>query len=113
MGPSFDTISSSGPNGAIIHYKPEKDSCSIISKDQVYLCDSGGQFLDGTTDITRTLHFGTPTDYQREAYTLVLKGHIALDQLVFPKGTTGFQADVVTRVPLWKSGLDYRHGTGY
>jgi Xaa-Pro aminopeptidase len=112
MGPSFDTISSSGANGAIIHYKPEKTSCSIISKDQVYLCDSGGQFLDGTTDITRTLHFGSPTDYQKEAYTLVLKGHIKLDQLVFPKGTTGFQADIVTRAPLWKAGLDYRHGTG-
>ena len=77
------------------------------------MCDSGGQFLDGTTDITRTLHFGTPTDFQKEAYTLVLKGHIQLDKLVFPKGTTGFQVDLATRMPMWASGLDYRHGTGY
>lgn len=112
-GLSFDTISGSGPNGAIIHYKPEKPSAAPITRDQVYLCDSGGQYLDGTTDVTRTLHFGEPTDEEREGFTRVLLGHIALDRAVFPAGTTGFMLDVLARSPLWEAGLDYRHGTGH
>ncbi|KAM6524750.1 hypothetical protein FALCPG4_010344 [Fusarium falciforme] len=113
VGLSFPTISSTGPNAAIIHYGPERGSCATIDPEAIYLCDSGAQYHDGTTDTTRTLHFGTPTEAEREAYTLVLKGHIALDQAVFPKGTTGFALDGLARQHLWKNGLDYRHGTGH
>ncbi|KAI1367821.1 aminopeptidase-like protein [Xylaria arbuscula] len=113
VGLSFDTISSTGPNAAVIHYKPEKGSCSVLDPNAVYLCDSGAQFLDGTTDTTRTVHFGTPTEREIEAYTLVLKGNIALDTTVFPKYTTGFAVDAMARQFLWKQGLDYRHGTGH
>ncbi|KAF1985912.1 putative Xaa-Pro aminopeptidase P [Aulographum hederae CBS 113979] len=113
VGLSFDTISSTGPNAAVIHYKPEKGNCSIIDPKAVYLCDSGAQFLDGTTDTTRTLHFGEPTDMEREAYTLVLKGNIALEQIKFPKGVSGFALDTLARQFLWAEGLDYRHGTGH
>ena len=112
-GLSFSTISSTGANAAVIHYKPEPDSCSIIDPKAVYLCDSGAQYLDGTTDTTRTLHFGTPTDMERKAYTLVLKGVISLDTVVFPKGTSGFALDTLARQYLWAEGLDYRHGTGH
>ena len=112
-GLSFDTISGAGPNGAIIHYKPEKPTAAHITANQMYLCDSGGQYLDGTTDVTRTLHFGTPTDEERDCYTRVLLGHIALDRAVFPLGTTGFMLDCLARTPLWSAGLDYRHGTGH
>ncbi|KAJ8129445.1 hypothetical protein O1611_g4190 [Lasiodiplodia mahajangana] len=113
VGLSFDTISSTGPNAAVIHYKPERGSCSKIDPAAIYLCDSGAQYLDGTTDTTRTLHFGTPTEREIEAYTLVLKGNIALDTIVFPKGTTGYAVDCMARQFLWKEGLDYRHGTGH
>lgn len=113
VGLSFDTISSTGPNAAIIHYKPEPGNCSVIDPEKVYLCDSGAQFLDGTTDTTRTLHFGTPTAQEKEAYTLVLKGHIALELAVFPKGTSGFALDTLARQYLWQYGLEYRHGTGH
>ncbi|KAI0526346.1 aminopeptidase-like protein [Xylaria bambusicola] len=113
VGLSFDTISSTGPNAAVIHYKPEKGSCATIDPNAIYLCDSGAQYLDGTTDTTRTLHFGTPTEREIEAYTLVLKGNIALDTTVFPKFTTGFAVDAMARQFLWKQGLDYRHGTGH
>lgn len=113
VGLSFDTISSTGPNAAVIHYKPEPGNCSIIDPTKIYLCDSGAQYLDGTTDTTRTMHFGTPTDMERKAYTLVLKGVIALDTAVFPKGTSGFAIDAFARQFLWKEGLDYRHGTGH
>jgi len=112
-GLSFDTISSTGPNAAVIHYKPEPGNCSTIDPNAVYLCDSGAQYLDGTTDTTRTLHFGQPTEMEIKAYTLVLKGVIALDRAVFPKGTTGFAIDVLARQALWREGLDYRHGTGH
>ncbi|KAL9103508.1 MAG: hypothetical protein Q9163_001464 [Psora crenata] len=112
-GLSFDTISSTGANAAIIHYKPEPDSCSVIDPKAVYLCDSGAQYLDGTTDTTRTLHFGTPTSFERKAYTLVLKGVISLDTAIFPKGTSGFALDTLARQHLWADGLDYRHGTGH
>ncbi|KAG6018475.1 hypothetical protein E4U43_002751 [Claviceps pusilla] len=113
VGLSFPTISSSGPNAAIIHYVPEKGRCAVIDPDNVYLCDSGAQYLDGTTDTTRTLHFGSPGAHVKQAYTLVLKGLIGLDTAVFPKGTTGFALDCLARQYLWKNGLDYRHGTGH
>lgn len=113
VGLSFDTISSTGANAAVIHYKPERGNCSVIKPDAIYLCDSGAQYLDGTTDTTRTLHFGTPTEAEKAAFTLVLKGNIALDMAVFPKGTSGFALDCLARQFLWKEGLDYRHGTGH
>uniref|UniRef100_A0A1D1XFI7 Putative Xaa-Pro aminopeptidase P n=1 Tax=Anthurium amnicola TaxID=1678845 RepID=A0A1D1XFI7_9ARAE len=113
IGTSFDTISASGANGAIIHYKPHPDSCSIVDGKTLFLLDSGGQYVDGTTDITRTVHFGEPTSWQKECFTRVLQGHIALDQAVFPERTPGFVLDALARVPLWKIGLDYRHGTGH
>ncbi|QDS70296.1 hypothetical protein FKW77_008065 [Venturia effusa] len=113
VGLSFDTISSTGANAAVIHYKPEKGACSIIDPKAIYLCDSGAQFLDGTTDTTRTLHFGEPTEMERKAYTLVLKGNIALEKIKFPKGVSGFALDTLARQYLWAYGLDYRHGTGH
>ncbi|KAL7905761.1 X-prolyl aminopeptidase [Trichoderma velutinum] len=113
VGLSFPTISSTGANAAVIHYGPERGNCATIDPKAIYLCDSGAQYLDGTTDTTRTLHFGEPTDAEREAYTLVLKGNIALDLAVFPKGTTGFALDSLARQHLWSTGLDYRHGTGH
>ncbi|KAK1222258.1 hypothetical protein PQX77_014891 [Marasmius sp. AFHP31] len=112
-GLSFPTISSTGPNGAIIHYSPSHTDSAVIKQEQVYLCDSGAQFMDGTTDVTRTWHFGTPTDEEKRAATRVLQGHIAIDTAVFPTGTTGFVIDSWARRALWKDGLDYRHGTGH
>ena len=113
VGLSFPTISSTGPNAAVIHYQPEAGNCSTIDPKAIYLCDSGAQYYDGTTDTTRTLHFGEPTDMEVKSYTLVLKGVIALDRAVFPKGTTGFAIDAFARQHLWREGLDYRHGTGH
>ncbi|KAL6712791.1 hypothetical protein ACLMJK_009632 [Lecanora helva] len=113
VGLSFDTISSTGANAAVIHYKPEVNNCSVIDPKAVYLCDSGAQYLDGTTDTTRTIHFGTPSALECKSYTLVLKGVIALDTAVFPKGTSGFALDTLARQFLWSEGLDYRHGTGH
>ncbi|KAL9709797.1 hypothetical protein Ac2012v2_006851 [Leucoagaricus gongylophorus] len=113
QGLSFTTISSTGPNGAIIHYSPDPVDCAIIDKNQIYLCDSGAQFLDGTTDVTRTWHFGMPTAEEKVAFTRVLQGHIAIDTAVFPTGTTGFIIDSWARRYLWQDGLDYRHGTGH
>lgn len=110
---SFPTISSSGSNGAVIHYRPRPETCAKITKDAMYLVDSGGQYRDGTTDVTRTLHFGTPTEWMRECFTRVLRGHIAIDTAVFPKGTTGHVLDAFARAPLWSGGLDYKHGTGH
>ncbi|CAN4123599.1 unnamed protein product [Withania somnifera] len=112
-GLSFPTISSVGPNGAIIHYSPEAETCAELDPDQIYLCDSGAQYLDGTTDITRTVHFGKPTPHEKTCYTAVLKGHISLGNARFPKGTNGYALDILARTPLWKYGLDYRHGTGH
>lgn len=86
---------------ATIHYGPKRGECSVIDRGAVYLCDSGAQYMDGTTDVTRTLHFGQPTDFEKRAYTLVLKGHIGLDSAVFPKGTTGFALDALARQHLW------------
>lgn len=113
VGLSFDTISSTGANAAVIHYKAERNNCSIIDPKAIYLCDSGAQYLDGTTDTTRTLHFGEPTEMEKKAYTLVLKGMIGLDTAVFPKGTTGYAIDAFARQHLWRHGLDYLHGTGH
>ncbi|CAI5505336.1 unnamed protein product [Closterium sp. Naga37s-1] len=113
MGPSFATISSVGANAAIIHYKPELDTCAALTASHIFLCDSGGQYLDGTTDVTRTMHFGMPTEHEKKCYTLVLKGYIALEQVIFPNGTTGHMLDVLPRKALWQEGLDYPHGTGH
>eukprot|EP00871_Galdieria_phlegrea_P003525 jgi/Galph1/4173/GphlegSOOS_G2806.1 len=110
---SFPTISSIGSNAAIIHYRPEPNTCKRINSQNIYLCDSGGQYRDGTTDVTRTLHFGYPSARQVECYTRVLKSHIQMDCAIFPKGTSGMALDCLTRAPLWKVGLDYRHGTGH
>ncbi|XP_020096421.1 probable Xaa-Pro aminopeptidase P isoform X5 [Ananas comosus] len=110
---SFDTISGYGANGAVIHYKPTSDSCSFVGTDNLFLLDSGGQYVDGTTDITRTVHFGEPSAWQKECFTRVLQGHIALDQAIFPERMPGFVLDVLARSSLWKVGLDYRHGTGH
>lgn len=112
-GESFTTISSTGPNGAIIHYSPDPEKCPAIDINEIYLCDSGGQFTDGTTDVTRTWHFGHPAPEHIRAFTRVLQGHIAIDRAVFPKGTTGYLLDVLARRALWEDGLDYRHGTGH
>ncbi|XP_054824662.1 aminopeptidase P1 [Prosopis cineraria] len=112
-GLSFPTISSVGPNAAIIHYCPQAETCAELDPDKIYLFDSGAQYLDGTTDITRTVHFGKPSAHEKACYTAVLKGHIALGNARFPNGTNGHALDILARVPLWKDGLDYRHGTGH
>jgi Xaa-Pro aminopeptidase len=110
---SFPTISAYGPNGAIIHYKPDKRDCKKLHDDSFYLLDSGGQYLNGTTDVTRTMHFGNPTIEQKKHFTLVLKGYISLAKARFPQGTTGAQLDALARFHLWQYGLDYAHGTGH
>ncbi|MBZ9937677.1 aminopeptidase P family protein [Mesorhizobium sp. BR1-1-16] len=110
---SFDTISGAGPNGAIVHYRVTEASDRAIEPGQLYLVDSGAQFRDGTTDITRTIAVGQPTDEMRDRFTRVLKGHIALSTARFPKGTTGAQLDTLARLALWQAGLDYDHGTGH
>lgn len=110
---SFDTISGSGPNGAIVHYRVNEKTNRTIGKNDLYLVDSGAQYSDGTTDITRTLIAGEPTAEMKDRYTRVLKGHIALSLARFPKGTTGGQLDSLARQFLWEAGLDYAHGTGH
>jgi len=110
---SFDTISGAGPNGAIVHYKSSEATNRKLESGNLYLVDSGGQYVDGTTDITRTVVVGAPTDEMRDRFTRVLKGHIALATAVFPKGTRGTQLDSFARRPLWEAGLDYAHGTGH
>ncbi|MEC3909654.1 aminopeptidase P family protein [Sphingobium sp. CR2-8] len=110
---SFDTISGAGPNGAVVHYRAEEKTNRPIERNSLYLVDSGGQYRDGTTDVTRTLAIGTPTPEMRRRFTLVLKGHIALARAVFPKGTRGGQLDILARQYLWAEGLDYAHGTGH
>ncbi|ODV59425.1 Creatinase/aminopeptidase [Ascoidea rubescens DSM 1968] len=112
-GLSFETISSTGANASIIHYSPSFEVNSIIDGEKIYLCDSGGQYFDGTTDITRTMHFMRPSAEEKKTYTLVLKGHISVASAVFPQGTTGGVLDILARRPLWEYGLDYRHGTGH
>lgn len=110
---SFDTISATGPNGAIPHYKVTPESSLPIEPGQLYLVDSGGQYTNGTTDVTRVMPVGTPTDEMRDRFTRVLKGHIGLATAIFPEGTTGTQLDSFARRPLWEVGLDYGHGTGH
>lgn len=112
-GPSFDTISAAGPNAALAHYRVTEDSNRTLEPGSLYLVDSGGQYPDATTDITRTMGIGEPTDEMKRHYTLVLKGHIALDRAVFPKGTSGAQIDTFARQHLWQAGLDFDHGTGH
>ena len=112
-GPSFGTISASGANGAIIHYKPTEETNAKLASDKLFLLDSGGQYLDGTTDVTRTFHFGSPTEFEKEAYTRVLMGSIDLAKAVFKPGTTDSRMDILTRSPLYSVGLDYEHGTGH
>ncbi|MCZ6721444.1 MAG: aminopeptidase family protein P [Proteobacteria bacterium] len=112
-GPSFETISGAGANGAIVHYRVSPESDRTISPDELYLVDSGGQYLDGTTDVTRTLAFRKPGGEERDRFTRVLKGHIALARAHFPEGTTGPQLDTLARRALWEAGLDYDHGTGH
>jgi len=111
--PSFETISAFGSNAAIVHYKPTAKTNKKITKNGLYLIDSGGQYLNGTTDVTRTICFGKPTSEQKRNYTLVLKGHIAIATAKFPEGTTGSQLDSLARQFLWQYGLDYKHGTGH
>jgi Xaa-Pro aminopeptidase len=110
---SFDTISGAGPNGAVVHYRVTERSSRPLQLGELYLVDSGGQYPDGTTDITRTVPIGTPSDEMRARYTRVLKGHIALATARFPEGTTGSHLDTFARRPLWEAGLDYDHGTGH
>lgn len=110
---SFGTIAGYGAHGAIVHYEPDAESNAVIKTDNLLLIDSGAQYLDGTTDITRTISLGTPTAEQRRDFTLVMKGHIALGTAVFPAGTTGTQLDVLARQFLWQNGLSYLHGTGH
>ncbi|KAL0808966.1 hypothetical protein ABMA28_012623 [Loxostege sticticalis] len=115
MGPSFDTIPGAGPNGAIIHYKPSREGPqTVIKRDDMFLLDSGGQYKDGTTDITRTRHMSySPTDEQKSAFTRVLKGQIMVGSALFPKGVKGNVLDSFARKALWDVGLDYAHGTGH
>ena len=112
---SFDTISATGPNGAHCHYKVDEASNRAIEPNSIYLVDSGGQYLDGTTDVTRTIWVGpgSPTAEMKDRFTRVLKGHIALALAVFPEGTRGAQLDTMARASLWQAGLDYAHGTGH
>jgi Xaa-Pro aminopeptidase len=110
---SFDSISGAGPNGAIVHYRSSEKTNRKLEQGTLYLIDSGGQYVDGTTDITRTVAIGEPTAEMRDRFTRVLKGHIAIATAVFPKGTRGSQLDSFARRPLWEAGLDYAHGTGH
>ena len=110
---SFDTIAGAGPNGALPHYKPVTRTIRRIENGSLLLVDGGGQYLDGTTDVTRTMAVGTPTADQKRMFTLVLKGHIAMATVRFPAGTTGHQLDALARLPLWMQGFDYDHGTGH
>jgi Xaa-Pro aminopeptidase len=110
---SFDTISGSGPNGAIVHYRVSRATNRRLSKGELFLLDSGAQYADGTTDITRTLAIGKPSAEMCERFTLVLKGHIAIATARFPKGTRGIELDSFARRALWEKGLDYDHGTGH
>ena len=110
---SFPTISGAGPNGAIVHYRSTEKTDRTLEPGMLYLVDSGAQYLDGTTDITRTVAIGLPNAEHRDRYTRVLKGHIELATSRFPKGTTGSQLDALARRYLWDIGLDYDHGTGH
>ncbi|MCW4114270.1 aminopeptidase P family protein [Aurantimonas sp. MSK8Z-1] len=110
---SFDTIAGSGPNGAIIHYRVTRDTDRLLGDGELFLLDSGAQYEDGTTDVTRTVAIGEPTAEMRRTFTLVLKGMIAISTARFPKGTRGLELDPLARIALWKAGLDFGHGTGH
>jgi Xaa-Pro aminopeptidase len=110
---SFDSISGAGPNGAIVHYRVTKKTNRKLARGSLFLIDSGAQYLDGTTDITRTVAIGRASKEMKDRFTRVLKGHIALSRVRFPKGTTGHQLDALARMSLWEAGLDYDHGTGH
>ncbi|HSA80613.1 MAG TPA: aminopeptidase P family protein [Geminicoccaceae bacterium] len=112
-GPSFETISAAGPHAALPHYRVSETSDRALQPGPVYLVDSGGQYLDATTDITRTIAIGEPGDEIRRCFTLVLKGHIAIARAIFPVGTSGAQLDSFARRALWQAGLDFDHGTGH
>jgi Xaa-Pro aminopeptidase len=113
QGPSFRTIAAFGEHGAIVHYAADESSNAVIRPDGIFLLDSGGQYLDGTTDITRTIAIGNPTHEQKEMFTLVLKGMIDLTITPFPYGTVGKQLDTIARLPLWQHFKNYGHGTGH
>lgn len=113
MGLSFGTISGSGPHASIIHYGATPETDREITDQEMYLCDSGAQYLDGTTDVTRTWHFGEPTDFERECFTRVFKGQWQMGTLVFPNKSKGRALDSLARKFLWDYGLDYGHGTGH
>ena len=110
---SFDTIAGAGPNGAIVHYRPTRATNRRIAPGELFLVDSGAQYRDGTTDITRTVAFGEPSAEQRDRFTRVLRGHIALSRARFVPGVGGMALDALARAPLWEAGLDYDHGTGH
>jgi Xaa-Pro aminopeptidase len=110
---SFPTIAGAGPNGAVVHYRVTRNSNRRIAPGELFLIDSGAQYEDGTTDITRTVAVGEPTREMRDRFTRVLKGHIAIAQVVFPEGATGAQLDSLARLSLWRAGLDFDHGTGH
>jgi Xaa-Pro aminopeptidase len=110
---SFDTISGAGPNGAIMHYRVSRATSRTLGDGELFLLDSGAQYQDGTTDITRTVPVGRPTEEMRERFTLVLKGMIGISTLRFPAGTRGSEIDAVARMALWKHGCDFAHGTGH
>ena len=113
MGESFDTIAGYREHGAIVHYEATPDTDAPLRAEGFLLLDSGAQYLDGTTDITRTIALGPLTEEEKRDYTLILKGHIALAQAVFPEGTRGAQLDALARIPLWKHGMNFLHGTGH
>ena len=113
QGSSFKTIAAYGANGAVIHYTPTNKTNTDIGTQSFLLLDSGGQYLDGTTDVTRTFHYGQPTPFEKEAYTRVLMGSIDLAKGVFRAGTTDSRMDILARMPLYEAGLNYRHGTGH
>jgi Xaa-Pro aminopeptidase len=110
---SFPTISGSGPNGAIVHYRVTRETNRRIGNNELFLIDSGAQYEDGTTDITRTVAVGAPSDEMRDRFTRVLKGHIAIATAIFPGNTSGAQLDTLARLSLWDAGLDFDHGTGH
>ena len=112
-GLSFPSISAADANGAVIHYAPSPATCRAIAPDSLYLIDSGGQYLDGTTDVTRTVHMGAPSRHQVECFSRVLKGFVAVHRCVFPAGTVGSALDGLARAALWRSGLDFAHGVGH
>jgi Xaa-Pro aminopeptidase len=112
-GPSFEPIVAAGPHAAITHYHPTPETDRLIEPGMLLLVDSGGQYLSGTTDITRTIAIGDPSDEARRYFTIVLKSHVALATARFPKGATGAQLDAIARGPLWKAGINFDHGTGH